>query len=67
LVGLKVGQASHLPTLVDLKDPLLQSVLPMLKRLDPRRAAAVLDAVRRIELIHREGVALLMPEEIVVY
>ena len=66
-VDLKAGQASHLPTLVDLKDPLFQSVLPMLKQLDPRRAAAVLDAVQRIELIHREGVALLMPEEIVVY
>jgi hypothetical protein len=52
---------------VDLKDPLFQSVLPILKQLDPRRAAAMLDAVRRIELIHREGVALLMPEEIVVY
>jgi protease-4 len=81
LVGLNVGQASHLPTLVDLKaeqasrlpapvdlkNPLFQSVLPMLKQLDPRRAAAMLDAVRRIELIHSEGVALLMPEEIVVY
>ncbi|MHC4639875.1 MAG: hypothetical protein ACYTBV_20650 [Planctomycetota bacterium] len=48
--------------LVDLNSPLFKAVLPLLKHLDPVRAAAVLQATARIELIHKEGVVMMMPE-----
>ncbi|MHC4647325.1 MAG: signal peptide peptidase SppA [Planctomycetota bacterium] len=52
---------------VKLGSPLLSSVLEMLGRLDPQRAGAVRRALERTELIHREGVALIMPEELIIY
>ena len=48
-------------SLLDLNSPLFQSVFPILKQLDPQRARAVQLAVERINLIHRESVALVMP------
>jgi protease-4 len=47
--------------------PLLDSLLPVLSQLDPERACALRLAVQRIELIRREGVVLMMPEDIVLY
>lgn len=45
--------------------PLLKAVLPLIGQLDPQRLAAVLTALRRVELLHQEGAALMMPEIIV--
>jgi protease-4 len=53
--------------LLDLNSPLFKAVLPILKQLDPKRACAVRRIVDRIELIGREGVVLMMPQEFIVY
>ena len=53
--------------LLDLNSPLFQAVLPILKQLDPKRASAVRRIVDRIELIYREGVVLMMPQEFIIY
>ncbi|MHC4482273.1 MAG: signal peptide peptidase SppA [Planctomycetota bacterium] len=53
--------------LVNLNSPMLSSVLGLLGRLDPQRAGALRRALERTELIHREGVALVMPEEFIIY
>jgi len=53
--------------LVDLSSPLFKAVLPVLKQLDPKRACAVRRIVERIELIYREGVVLMMPQEFIIY
>ena len=45
----------HRPTLLDLAQPFLRS-------LDPSRAGLVRTALGRLELIHREGAVLMMPE-----
>ncbi|HEY4311169.1 MAG TPA: signal peptide peptidase SppA [Pirellulales bacterium] len=45
--------------------PLLDAVLPYLRQLDGQRLQAVTTAIGRLELIHREGVALMMPEIVV--
>ena len=45
----------HRPTLLDLAQPFLRS-------LDPSRAGLVRMALGRLELIHREGAVLMMPE-----
>ncbi|HVU85883.1 MAG TPA: signal peptide peptidase SppA [Pirellulales bacterium] len=45
--------------------PLLDAVLPYLRELDGQRLGAVLTALGRLELIHREGVVLMMPEIVI--
>ena len=46
--------------------PAFQAILPMLAKVDPLRFRAVLNALVRLELIHTEGVIVMMPEEWVV-
>jgi protease-4 len=41
---------------------LVDLALPHLQHLEPRRVAAVTDALRHLELLQREGVLLMMPE-----
>jgi len=53
--------------LIDSISPSLQSVFTILGRIDPLRARAFRRVVERIELINREGVALLMPQEFIIY
>lgn len=53
--------------LADLNSPLFRAVFPLLKQLDPKRASAVCRIVERVELIRREGVALMMPQEFIIY
>ncbi len=45
-----------------LSGSLADLALPYLRQLDPARASAVRMALRRLELIHREGASLSMPE-----
>ncbi len=46
--------------------PLFKATLPTLAKVDPLRVRAIVRALRGIELIHREGVATLMPVEFVI-
>ena len=45
--------------------PLLEAALPLIRHLDPQRLEAVLTALTRLEMLHDEGVVLMMPEIIV--
>jgi protease-4 len=53
------------PGIVSTNSPLLDAALPMLQQLDPHRAKAVLRAVKSLEIIQRDGLALVMPQQIV--
>jgi protease-4 len=53
-------------TLLQADSPLMQSVLPLLQQLDPQRTQAVWRTLMRLELIHREGVITMMPEELII-
>jgi len=46
--------------------PVLDAVLPLLRSLDPLRANALLSSLRKLELLHREGVVTVMPETLVI-
>ena len=46
--------------------PLLDALIPVLQRLEPMRAKALMRALERIELLRRERVATMMPQEIVI-
>ncbi|MFQ5494113.1 MAG: signal peptide peptidase SppA [Phycisphaerae bacterium] len=46
--------------------PLFQSMLQTISALDPLRAAAVLRSLQRIELVHNEGVVMMMPQELLI-
>ncbi len=48
------------------KLPLFRTFLPVAASLDPLRAKAIYRALKRIELIHNEGVVMMMPEEILI-
>jgi len=45
---------------------LMQQILPVLQQLDPQRVKAVWRTLMRLDLIHREGVITMMPEELVI-
>lgn len=45
---------------------LVQSVLPMLSTLDPFRVRSILGIMERLELVNREGVAVVMPGELII-
>ncbi|MBI4717530.1 MAG: signal peptide peptidase SppA [Planctomycetes bacterium] len=51
-------------SLLDL--PLFSTMLPAAAALDPQRTRAFINAVRRVELLHREGVILMMPQDFVI-
>lgn len=46
--------------------PLVRTMLPTISRIDPLRARAIVRALQRIELIHQEGVAMMMPTELLI-
>jgi len=46
--------------------PLLETVLPMVRSLDPVRAEAVIRTLKRIELIQAESVIMMTPSELVI-
>jgi protease-4 len=54
-------------TLLGRESPWLSTVLPILAQLDPQRAEALMTALTRLQLIHDEGVVLMMPFEIVIH
>ncbi len=43
-----------------------ETILPMLNKLDPMRVQAVMGALKRLELIHKEGVITMMPMDFVI-
>ena len=45
--------------------PLLDAMLPYLRDLDPQLVGAVTTSLGRLEMIHREGAVLMMPEILV--
>jgi len=45
------------------KMPLFESMFPILAQTDPVRFKALIQALKRLELIHHEGVIMMMPEE----
>lgn len=56
--------SSHTLSLID--SPPFQAVFPTISRLDPLRARAIVRALQRIELIHKEHVITMMPAELVI-
>jgi len=44
--------------------PMFKTVLPVLSTLDPMRVQSLMQAFKRIELIHQERVIMMMPEDI---
>lgn len=46
--------------------PLFESMLPHLARTDPARFQALMQALRRLELLHEEGVITMMPQDLVI-
>ena len=46
--------------------PIVQASLPTLFSIDPLRARAIVQALRRVELIHKEGVVVMMPQEFLI-
>jgi protease-4 len=45
---------------------IFDTLLPALNKLDPLRVSALLQGLKRLELIHREGVVVMMPMEFIV-
>ncbi len=56
--------SSHTLSLID--SPSFRAVFPTISRLDPLRARAIVRALQRIELIHKEHVITMMPAELVI-
>lgn len=52
--------------LVLVDHPLFRAMLPTLAKADPLRYRAVIQALKRIELVHEEGVVLMMPFDLVI-
>ncbi len=46
--------------------PMFRTALPLLSRLDPLRCQALLQTLQRVELIHDEGVVIMMPSELII-
>ncbi len=46
--------------------PLVRAMLPTIARIDPLRAKAILRSLQRIELVHSEGVVMMMPTELLI-
>lgn len=46
--------------------PMFRKALPLLSRLDPQRWRAMMQALKRVELIHTEGVITMMPTELLI-
>lgn len=45
------------------RSPLIEAALPLLSGLDPERVKAILQVIERMELINREGAAMVMPAD----
>ena len=46
--------------------PLVRAVLPTIAKVDPLRAKAILRSLQRVELIHHEGIVMMMPDELLI-
>ena len=46
--------------------PLFRTMLPTIAGVDPLRAKAIVRSLQRIELIHQEGVVMMMPAELLI-
>lgn len=46
--------------------PMFRKALPLLSKLDPQRWRAMMHALKRVELIHNEGVITMMPTELLI-
>ncbi len=46
--------------------PLFQTMLPTIAQFDPLRAQAIMRSLKRIELVHKEGVVMIMPAELLI-
>lgn len=46
--------------------PMMKEALPLIARMDPLRAKAMIQALTRIQLIHEEGVVTMMPMDLVI-
>ncbi len=53
-------------TLALIDHPLFRAMLPTLAKTDPLRYRAILQALRRIELVHDEGIVMMMPFDLVI-
>ncbi len=53
-------------TLFSRQSALMDMVLPLLRQMEPARAAALTQALTRLELIHKEGVITMLPFEFVI-
>jgi len=54
------------PSLFGAGSPLLESVLPLIRSLDPARADAVMATLKRLDILNREGVLMMTPWELVI-
>jgi hypothetical protein len=61
-VRLRVGQSGLFAT----GSPLFDTVLPMLRSLDPQRAKVLTQALIRLKLIHEEQVILMTPQDMLI-
>jgi protease-4 len=60
--------ATLLPKTAGLSEsPLVQAILPALSKVDPQRAAAIMQALQSIDIVHNEGVAAVMPPLLIVH
>lgn len=46
--------------------PMFRAALPLLSKVDPLRWRALLQSLKRVELIHDEGVIVMMPSELII-
>jgi len=55
----------HNPTSLMTGMPAIKPILDLLRKTEPQRAEALYQALQRVELIHREGVIMMMPFDLV--
>jgi protease-4 len=56
---------AHIGTALTAKSsPLVETLLPVIRTIDPQRVGAVMESIHRLELIQKEHVIMMMPETI---
>jgi protease-4 len=62
-----IGAVGTARTPIDLLGmPLIQTMLPTIARVDPLRAQAMVRSLQQLELVHNEGVAMMMPGVLII-
>jgi len=61
---LQMALGLHIPALATA--PVFQAMLPVLAQTDPQRLGAVLRQLQKIEMLHRENVLMVMPDELLI-